>query len=537
MQINQSQYVFELMEKFNVTGYSKVPADPKIVLSKFMCPTTPEERKEMENIPYIEAIGSLLYAAINSRPDISFQVSELGKYCANPGKQHWEAVKKLMQYLNFTPNHGITFGVPHDTTIPQSNSQNSENQSNNTKSLPSNFSSKILTDELTDDNRLPITTTTTTFVDDVLTDDVLTLNQQPTDNSRKISSSVCVEKHKHKNNRKHNVNNQSPTTTTTTTIVNDVLTDDVLTLNQQPTDNSRKISSSVCVEKHKHKNNRKHINKIANTQPLNDDNEQHSSSVCVKKHKHNNRRRNDNRRNNKNIITTTTQNIDDHCHYVQNCQKKSSSNACHVIKSLHAMVDSNFGRDVDTRRSRTGATIFLNYGPILWKSSMQHTVALSSMESEYIGGSEITRNIFWLDQALTELGFRDASLNLTNFSLGLIGQSKSNKPLNPTKQANNPKPLNPTKQASPRVKVYMDNKSAITFASEPMVQQRSRHVDIKCHYIREKLDANLIELIFLPTAQMVADILTKPLTPPPFTKFRKALGVHPIEGLEGSVEL
>ena len=93
----------------------------------------------MKNIPYIEAIGSLLYIAINTRPDIFHQVSELGKFCANPGKQHWEAVKKVFQYLHFTPTHGIAFGMPHDansntTTIQNKNFSNQSQ--NNSTSLP-----------------------------------------------------------------------------------------------------------------------------------------------------------------------------------------------------------------------------------------------------------------------------------------------------------------------------------------------------------------------------------------------------------------
>ncbi|XP_049308584.1 uncharacterized protein LOC125777524 [Bactrocera dorsalis] len=74
-----------------------------------MCPKTEEEKKEMEKVPYMEAVGSLLYAAQNTRPDISFAVNLLSRFSQNPGKGHWLALKRVMRYLKGTVNKGIVF--------------------------------------------------------------------------------------------------------------------------------------------------------------------------------------------------------------------------------------------------------------------------------------------------------------------------------------------------------------------------------------------------------------------------------------------
>lgn len=185
-------------------------------------------------------------------------------------------------------------------------------------------------------------------------------------------------------------------------------------------------------------------------------------------------------------------------------------------KKLHSISDANYARCIDTRRSRHGSIICLNNGAILWKSTMQHTVALSSMESEYIGGCELARNVNWLNQALKEFGLRSKkSQNETGYIDTNLLDLNSKNP----------------------IKLYLDNKSAIIFAEEPMVQQRSRHIDVKYHYIREKVNDKLLELEFIPTKEMTADILTKPLPAPQFRKLRTKLGVLSLEGFQGCVKL
>ena len=64
----------------------------------------------MKNIPYREAVGSLMYAAMGTRPDIRFTMSTMAQFSDNLGWVHWEAVKRIYQYLKGTKNLELTYG-------------------------------------------------------------------------------------------------------------------------------------------------------------------------------------------------------------------------------------------------------------------------------------------------------------------------------------------------------------------------------------------------------------------------------------------
>ena len=85
------------------------PMETKNKLSKSMAPTTPLGRKEMETIPYREAVGSLLWVANGTRPDVAYAVSQVAKYMSNPGMEHWTAVKRIFRYLKGTSELKLTY--------------------------------------------------------------------------------------------------------------------------------------------------------------------------------------------------------------------------------------------------------------------------------------------------------------------------------------------------------------------------------------------------------------------------------------------
>ena len=62
----------------------------------------------MQDIPYASIVGSLMYAQVCTRPDISFAVGVLGRYQSNPGIEHWKAAKKVLRYLQGTKSHMLT---------------------------------------------------------------------------------------------------------------------------------------------------------------------------------------------------------------------------------------------------------------------------------------------------------------------------------------------------------------------------------------------------------------------------------------------
>lgn len=79
-------------------------------LDRSQCPTTAEAIADMTGIPYREGVGMCMYLAITSRPDISYTVHRLAKYMSNPGRAHWEALKRLVRYLIGTRELWLVYG-------------------------------------------------------------------------------------------------------------------------------------------------------------------------------------------------------------------------------------------------------------------------------------------------------------------------------------------------------------------------------------------------------------------------------------------
>ena len=79
-------------------------------LSSQKSPTSEEGRRRMESIPYASVVGSLMYAMICTRPDIAHAVGKVSRFLANPGMEHWEAVKWILCYLRGTSKMSLCFG-------------------------------------------------------------------------------------------------------------------------------------------------------------------------------------------------------------------------------------------------------------------------------------------------------------------------------------------------------------------------------------------------------------------------------------------
>jgi hypothetical protein len=101
-----------MLERFALTDAKpyRSPMVPGIVYSKDDSPSSPQEAARMEKVPYREAIGSLMYASVATRPDISFAVAALSQFLDNPGEVHWEAVKRILRYLSGTKDFVLTYG-------------------------------------------------------------------------------------------------------------------------------------------------------------------------------------------------------------------------------------------------------------------------------------------------------------------------------------------------------------------------------------------------------------------------------------------
>jgi hypothetical protein len=115
--LSQRQYILDMLARYGFSDCNPVstPLNPGTILSEAHCPSTPEEAEEMRSVPYISAVGSLLYLAIATRPDIAYTVSLLARFNTRPGKEHWAAVKHLFRYLKGTLDMKLTLS-PDTTT-------------------------------------------------------------------------------------------------------------------------------------------------------------------------------------------------------------------------------------------------------------------------------------------------------------------------------------------------------------------------------------------------------------------------------------
>jgi hypothetical protein len=109
----QTQYAKDLVKRFKMENSKcrlKVPIHPKTVFTSDDCPKEQADIDYMKKVPYRSAIGSLMYLATCTRPDISYAVSMCASFMHNPGKVHWEAVKNILAYVNSTQDRGIIYG-------------------------------------------------------------------------------------------------------------------------------------------------------------------------------------------------------------------------------------------------------------------------------------------------------------------------------------------------------------------------------------------------------------------------------------------
>ncbi|XP_068642072.1 secreted RxLR effector protein 161-like [Aristolochia californica] len=109
--LSQETCINKVLERFRMKEYSPSVA-PIVKGDRFnlnQCPKNDLEREQMKDIPYVVAVGSLMYVQVCRRPDIAFVDGMLGRYQSNPGLDHWRAVKKVMRYLQGTKDYMLMY--------------------------------------------------------------------------------------------------------------------------------------------------------------------------------------------------------------------------------------------------------------------------------------------------------------------------------------------------------------------------------------------------------------------------------------------
>lgn len=152
-------------------------------------------------------------------------------------------------------------------------------------------------------------------------------------------------------------------------------------------------------------------------------------------------------------------------------------------EDLLAHSDADWAGDTTDRKSTSGMIICMDGNAVVWQSRKQSSVALSSSEAECLAVSECTKELMWLRSLLGELGLRKEGPSI----------------------------------------MMEDNMGAIKWG---ISEKRAKHVDIRYHYIKDLVEKKEIELLYCPTQEMLADVLTKPLQVTRFKELRKKIGMR-----------
>jgi hypothetical protein len=154
-------------------------------------------------------------------------------------------------------------------------------------------------------------------------------------------------------------------------------------------------------------------------------------------------------------------------------------------EGLAGFCDADFAGDVDTRRSTTGYAFILHGGAISWSSKLQPTVAASTVEAEYMAAAAAVKEALWLRMLCADL----------RIDVGTV-------------------------------KLLCDNQGCIRIMKDPIASVRSKHIDVLHHFARERVARREVDLVYVTTADMPADMLTKAVPSPKLQFCKAALGIE-----------
>ena len=153
--------------------------------------------------------------------------------------------------------------------------------------------------------------------------------------------------------------------------------------------------------------------------------------------------------------------------------------------TISAYSDSDWGGDSEDRKSTTGYVVFINNNLVSWSTKKQATVALSTAEAELMAAAEVIKEVIWMKYILNELMY----------------------------------------EVRLPIHIFIDNQSTIKIIQNDIEHDRTKHIDIKYHFMKEKIKEGIIFPQWIETEKQLGDLFTKSLSLNVFRKFRDELMV------------
>lgn len=154
-------------------------------------------------------------------------------------------------------------------------------------------------------------------------------------------------------------------------------------------------------------------------------------------------------------------------------------------RELVGFTDSDYAGSVEDRKSTSGYAFILSDAAVAWSSRKQPIVTLSTTEAEFVATAACTCQMVWMKRVLKRIGYEGSTSPV----------------------------------------IFCDNSSTIKLSKNPVMHGKSKHIDVRFHFLRDLVNEGAVQLNYCGTQQQVADIFTKPLKLETFQEFRKKLGV------------
>jgi hypothetical protein len=152
--------------------------------------------------------------------------------------------------------------------------------------------------------------------------------------------------------------------------------------------------------------------------------------------------------------------------------------------NLAGYSDADWAGNADDRKSTSGGCFYVGTNLVAWMSKKQNSISLSTAEAEYIAAGSCCTQLMWMKQLLADYGFPQGMMV-----------------------------------------VYCDNTSAINISKNLVQHSRTKHIDIRHHFIRDLVENQVVSLDYVSTENQLADLFTKPLDGSRFEYLRNAIGI------------